>query len=98
MLTCNQNGLMGKLVHEGDEIEVWKTPDKESETSGWVGVFNRGDRLKAITVSKAFLGLGEGDDVSVSNIWQGRKQYELQGKTEVEIDVNSGGVLFLRYE
>ena len=45
---------------------------------------------------KALLGLGEGDDVSVLNMWQGRKPYELQGKSEVEVDANSGGVLFLR--
>jgi alpha-galactosidase len=98
MLACNQNGVMGALAYEGDEVEIWKSPERESETSGWVGVFNRSDRLKTVTLSKALLGLSGGEAVSIFNIWQGRKQYKLKGKTNMEIDVNPGGVLFLRYE
>lgn len=56
MLACNQNGVMGKLVSAKDGIEVWQTPEKGQKKRGWVGVFNRTDRLKAVTLTPALLG------------------------------------------
>ncbi len=44
MLTCNQNGVMGKLVSAKGGVEVWKTPERGQTARGWVGVFNRTDR------------------------------------------------------
>jgi alpha-galactosidase len=95
MLACNQNGVMGKLVSENDGIEVWKTPEKGGENKGWVGVFNRTNRLKTITLSPAFLGLAE---TTLYDVWKGRKKHKLSSASVIEIDVNADGVVFLRYE
>ena len=96
MLACNQNGVMGKLVSEKDGIEVWKTAEKSQKKRGWLGVFNRTDRLKTVTLTPAFLGLEA--DAKLLDIWKGRKEHKLTSASAVEIDVNPDGVLFLRYE
>ena len=95
MLACNQNGVMGHLIYEKDGIEIWKTPEKGEESQGWIGVFNRSDRLKTVELDKAFLRL-TGARVFY-NVWQGRKEYRLGPDDAYEMDVNPGGVLFLRY-
>lgn len=96
MLACNQNGVMGKLLSARDGIEVWKTPEKGPSDRGWVGVFNRSDRLTTVPLTPALLGLESG--AKLFDIWKGRKEHELTAAAAVEIDVNPGGVLFLRYE
>ncbi|MDQ8201187.1 glycoside hydrolase family 27 protein [Pelagicoccus enzymogenes] len=96
MLACNQNGVMGKLVSDEEGIEVWKTPEEGKSGSGWIGVFNRTDRVKTVALSSAFLEL-EGKK-KLYNIWKGRKAYDLGLGTSHEIDIQPDGVTFLRYE
>jgi hypothetical protein len=96
MLACNQNGIMGALVSAQDGIEVWKAPEKARNNKGWVGVFNRTDRMKRVTLTKSFLGLTA--DATLYDIWRGRKEYALPPSSTLEIDLNPDGVLFLRYE
>ncbi len=40
MIKCNQNGLMGTLIGHYDNIDIWYTPSKEVNNSGWIGLFN----------------------------------------------------------
>jgi len=96
MLACNQNGVMGKLVSAKDGIEVWKTPERGQKKRGWVGVFNRTDRVKTVTLTPAFLGLET--EAKLYDVWRGRKVHKLTPASAFEIDVNPDGVLFLRYE
>jgi len=96
MLACNQNGVMGKPVFAEDGIEVWKTPEKNQSARGWVGVFNRTDRLKTVTLTRAFLGLER--DAKLYDVWKGRKEHTLTAASPIAIDVQPDGVLFLRYE
>ncbi len=96
MLACNQNGVMGKRVSFEDGVDVWKTPEKGSDKKGWVGIFNRSDRLKTFTLTPASIGL-EGD-AKAYNVWKGRKEYKVSAASPVEIDINPDGVIFLRYE
>jgi hypothetical protein len=96
MLACNQNGVMGKRVSQNDGIEVWKTPEKGSSKKGWVGVFNRTDRLKTFKLTPASMGID--DKAKVYSIWKGRKDYNVAETALIEIDINPDGVLFLRYE
>jgi len=96
MLACNQNGVMGKQVSEIDGIEVWKTPEKGQKKRGWVGVFNRTNRLKTVALTPAFLGLEA--DAKLFDVWKGRKEHKLTAASAIEIDINPDGVLFLRYE
>ena len=96
MLACNQNGVMGKLVSATDGIEVWRTPEKSQKKRGWLGVFNRTDRLKTVALSPTFLGMET--DAKLFDVWKGRKEHKLIATSAVEIDINPDGVLFLRYE
>ena len=96
MLACNQNGVMGKLVSAVDGIEVWKTPEKGDRNKGWVGVFNRSNRLKTVKLTPKFLDL-EGN-ATLHDIWKGRKEHPLGPSSAIEIDIQADGVLFLRYE
>ena len=96
MLTCNQNGVMGKRISFENGLDVWKTPEKGGKNLGWVGVFNRTDRLKTFTLTPTSIGLDVG--ATVYNIWKGRKKYKVYSASPVEIDINLDGVLFLRYE
>jgi hypothetical protein len=96
MLACNQNGVMGTLVSARDGIEVWKTPEKGRDDRGWVGVFNRSDRLVTVALTPAFLGLET--EATLYDVWKGRKAHRLTAAAATRIDVNPDGVLFLRYE
>lgn len=96
MLACNQNGVMGKLVSAVDGIEVWKTPEKGASKKGWIGVFNRSNRLKTVNLTPTFLGL-EGK-ATLYDIWRGRKEHSLDASSPIGIDIPADGVLFLRYE
>jgi alpha-galactosidase len=96
MLACNQNGVMGKLVSENGGIEVWSTPERGGRGRGWVGVFNRSNRLKTVTLTQAFLGIEA--DATLYDVWKGRKEHKLSSKSAIEIDIHADGVLFLRYE
>ena len=96
MLACNQNGVMGKLVSARDGIEVWRSPEKGQRGRGWVGVFNRTDRLKTVTVTRAFLGLA--GEARLYDVWKGRKEHTLTAASAIAIDIQPDGVLFLRYE
>lgn len=96
MLACNQNGVMGKLVSENDGIEVWQSPEKGEKEKGWVGVFNRTDRVKTFGLTPSSINLKAGAEVF--NIWKGRKAYTLDSTKPLPIDINPDGVIFLRYE
>ncbi len=96
MLACNQNGVMGKLVSENDGIEVWHSPEKGAKQKGWVGIFNRTDRVKTFDLSPSNTNLKAGSEIY--NIWKGRKAYKLDATTTHPIDINPDGVIFLRYE
>ncbi|MEC7280517.1 MAG: glycoside hydrolase family 27 protein, partial [Verrucomicrobiota bacterium] len=43
MLACNQNGVMGSLIHAKENIEVWKSEKRDSLEAAWVAAFNRSE-------------------------------------------------------
>lgn len=89
MIACNQNGVMGKLIHENSGLEIWQTPDKKNQGHGWLGVFNRTGN--AINFSyKNHVALKEIKE-PLKNIWK-----EMKAVNEVET-VNVNGVLFIKY-
>lgn len=96
MLACNQNGVMGKRVSFAYGLDVWRTPEKSTKKAGWIGVFNRTDRLGTFTLTPTSIGLDA--DVTVYHIWKGRKKYRVSSASPIEMDVSPDGVLFFRYE
>ena len=90
MLACNQNGVMGSLIYEKDDIEVWKTEKKGSAQVAWVAIFNRSEVVKPIVLSAAKLGLKEISSIRLRNIW---KKAKLDLNELVKIPIN--GVIFI---
>jgi hypothetical protein len=90
MLTCNQNGVMGKLVYEAEGIEIWNTPAKNSN-DGWIGIFNRSDIPKTTSLKQQNLGLASQRSYSLRDIWNNEKM------SVFSFSINPNGVVFLKY-
>lgn len=85
ILECNQNGVLGKLVHRDGKTDVWKTIKKDKKSgrkesknqsqksqleSGWIGVFNRSGESKfAIAMTLRDLGLNPEGCYDIKRIW-----------------------------
>ncbi len=91
MIACNQNGVMGTLVHENAGIEIWKTNQKGTTTSGWIGIFNRTDEPSTFRLAQKHLEL-DGTGYRIVDVW--RNKTVNFGET---ILLNAQGVLFLRF-
>lgn len=90
MIACNQNGVMGSLEYEDQEIEVWNTPKKESE-DGWVGIFNRTESPKDVSLEQVNLGLDPGKTYHFKDVWNN------QSITSLDFNIHPNGVVFLAY-
>ncbi len=89
MLACNQNGIMGHLVYEANGIEIWNTPEKNSD-AGWVGIFNRSNTSKKVTLQQMNLGLETTCSYKIYDIWKNKNV------TSLEFAMNPNGVVFLK--
>ena len=90
ILKCNQNGVMGSLVYENDDIEIWKTPKKEGK-GGWIGIFNRSESAQSISIATNDLKLANKNQPELYDIWN-EKDIE-----SLDFDINGNGVIFLNY-
>ncbi|MBM4094875.1 MAG: hypothetical protein FJ276_36510, partial [Planctomycetes bacterium] len=96
ILACNQNAVIGKLVHRDGKIDVWKTPERGNERNGWIGIFNRDGKDKAtIEVGTKELGLNAGGKYTLKDIWA-KKMLPVGERHTFEVPPD--GVAFLRYE
>ncbi len=59
MLACNQNGECGINVYDKDGIEVWITRKKDDPAKGWIGIFNRNQERKDVSLDRIEMGLFE---------------------------------------
>lgn len=90
VIECNQNGIMGHLVYEEGGIEIWNTPKKNSK-DGWVGIFNRTEEIKSISLKPENVGLDAAESYKLKDVWN---------SSEVSIfdfSINPDGVVFLKY-
>ena len=90
IIACNQNGVMGNLIFEKDNIEVWKTPNKFGN-SGWIGIFNRSESSQSLSISKFNLNLSIKEEYVIYDIWANKEVDNLYFK------INPNGVIFLKY-
>ena len=90
ILECNQNGVMGHLVHEADGIEIWNTPKKNSE-GGWIGIFNRTEGKKSLNLKPENLGLKNNGYYKFYDVW---KDVNI---SSLKFSINPNGVVFIRY-
>lgn len=90
MLKCNQNGVMGILVYEAAGIEIWKTPKKNSK-EGWIGIFNRTEEIKSISLKPENLGLDAIASYKLQDVWNTSEV------STFDFKINPNGVVFLKY-
>lgn len=90
VLESNQNGVMGHLVYEAGGIEIWNTPKKNSK-DGWVGIFNRTEDVKSISLNHEDLGLESNESSKLFDVWMEREVSSL------EFSINPNGVVFIKY-
>lgn len=89
MMACNQNGVMGKLLEENNQIEVWQTSNNKNK-GGWLGIFNRSDKEKPYTFSPEAYGISS---PKFESVWQKK---EIKAKSEHTIPPH--GVIFVKYK
>jgi alpha-galactosidase len=97
VIACNQNGVMGKLVHEDGEIETWSVRRRGNPGKGWIGVFNRGESASQVTLTPKSLGLQANRIVRCKDIWNG-DTFVIGQAQQRTAALPAHGVLFLRYE
>ena len=96
ILECNQNGVIGKLVHRQDKLDIWKTPEYSNENNGWIGVFNRNsDKKLIVKLGLKDMGLNSNRDYTLKNLWNQKDP----PVADIHIfEVPADGVVFLKYE
>lgn len=72
MLACNQNGVMGKCLFQRDGVEVWQALKKGQSDTGWVGIFNRSDKVQGLTITPEMLGIDLDLTLQVQDVWNDR--------------------------
>lgn len=92
MIACNQNGVMGRKIHEEGPLQIWKTPEKDAPGSGWLGLFNRSDSAIHAEISLETIGL---QDSVFTNVWTGERPQFNQG---ISTEIGADGVCFLKYK
>ncbi len=97
MLACNQNGVVGKLVYNKEGIEIWKTPNKNNNKQGWLGIFNRNKDGKLVQVTTNDLS-AVNETLSLFDIWQKKDRGKLSSSSPIQVQVNGNGVVFCSYK
>jgi alpha-galactosidase len=106
MLACNQNGVMGIKVYRADNIDVWLTPHATDPRKGWIGIFNRSNSDRKVTLTKQDLGFVAYEEsykptttrgpVELREIWSGGKTFTIA--KDHPFDLPAEDVLFLSFE
>lgn len=97
MLACNQNGVVGRLVHDAGGIEVWRAPQRGIDNAGWLGIFNRTTEGRAIALTGADLGLPP-ERPHLHDIWRDRPLGAPAQHEPLRLGIGPDGVVFCRYE
>jgi hypothetical protein len=80
MIECNQNGVMGALVHERDGVEAWLAAKRDAPGSGWLGIFNRNSSERTVLLRPANFGL-DAPRYDARELWNGPAySFESEGR------------------
>jgi len=95
ILQCDQNGVVGQLVHREGKTDVWKTPERGNPNNGWIGIFNRDTKPATVEMGLKGLGLNADGKWVLKNLWSGNK---LLVAPEQRFAIPADGVVFLSYQ
>ncbi len=93
MLACNQNGMVGKLVHRDNGVDIWRSPHRTNASAGWFGVFNRNEMPWQGRVNLSSIGVPDGS--SLHNVWDEAPLMLHDGLLDVSLDPDD--VRFVHY-
>lgn len=92
MIKCNQNGVVGTCVYHINDIQVWKTREKNTE-NGWIGIFNRGKEVQGVNLTSDETGVSV--TKRLKDLWNDKEVMWQDGRLILSIPPES--VAFLRY-
>jgi len=95
MLACNKNGVVGKLVHRQENLDVWQSPHKSKPDYGWLGIFNRSESPCSFRLTKRELSLNENSPYEFYDIWNSKI---IRDHNNFDFSLGGDGVAFLRYQ
>jgi alpha-galactosidase len=97
MIACNQNGVMGRLVYDQDQVETWLAEQQGTPGTGWLGIFNRTDQEKEVALSASLLGLKAGGHYAIKEIWR-KQNFACPSAQPARLTIAPHGALFMRYQ
>ena len=95
ILRCDQNGVIGRLVHRDGKIDVWKTPGNGDSNNGWIGIFNRDGKPATVGKGLKDLGLSADGKYVLKDLWT---KARLPVADPYRFEIPADGVAFLSYE
>jgi len=95
MLACNQNGIVDKMVYNKDGIEIWKTPNKQNSSRGWLGIFNRNQDNKLVQIT--LNDLASSQPLSLYDIWKKTALKKINLSSGLDLHIYGNGVIFYSY-
>ena len=95
ILRCDQNGVIGQLVHRDGKTDVWETPEHGNDKNGWIGIFNRDDKPVTVEMALKDLGLNADGKYVLTDLWTKTK---LPAASQPRFEIPADGVAFLSYQ
>lgn len=89
ILSCNQSGIMGKLILESKQYEIWK--NEISDKNGYIGIFNRSDNELSLNIKLTDLNINDNNST---------KLYDIFNDKIIQTDhstIKARDVLFIKY-
>jgi alpha-galactosidase len=107
MLACCKNGIHGKLVYENEDVELWCAPLANNDRfgfqeyvyhEGWFAIFNRTDKKQTVNIVKSFPKFLPNGKYNLKDVWGGQSFEEFTNAMKMNFDIESNGVVFIKYE
>jgi len=107
MLACVKNGVHGKLIYEGNAIELWSAPLANTEKQGfqefvykegWVAIFNRSDKEQSVAMNWETLKFLPEGTYAFKDIWGNQSVSNYQKGNKLSLTIKPHGVVFFKYK
>lgn len=94
IIAANQNGVIGRLIDEDKNVQVWHTPCKNGK-GGWIGIFNLSNFAITKDINIKSLLNEKKINEYIFDVWN-NKEIEIKRQI-VRMEIPPFDVLFLRY-
>jgi hypothetical protein len=87
---------MGSLVLKKGGIEIWETPKKNTK-DGWIGIFNRTEDIKSISLKPGNMGLDAAVSFKLQDVWGSQSVGKYKNGDELSFIIATNGAVFFKY-